>query len=191
MSTCTEILQRLMRPGRLHHAAVPKFADRIACAEEAGMPKSSRPKRRLVALLALSAVAGTLPMFLLEPVQAMEPEAVIEVGRAEFHQSCASCHGEDGRGDGPISGVLSAAPADLTQLEKNFDGSFPRQYVYETIDGRFGAHAHGPRDMPAWGSRYTANDWARRRSDHGWFDERAMVFGRINALTAYIESIQE
>lgn len=125
------------------------------------------------------------------PAHALEPEAVIGAGRIEYRKSCAGCHGEDGSGDGPIATVLLTAPRDLTQLKADNNGVFPWDYVYDAIDGRVGTHAHGRRAMPVWGDRYQVDALARRQKGQGYFDERAMVFGRINALTAYIESIQD
>jgi Cytochrome c len=57
-------------------------------------------------------------------------------GADEFRNSCAVCHGEDGRGDGPLAKVLTVKPADLTQIAKRNDGVFPVEKVSETIDGR-------------------------------------------------------
>ena len=37
-------------------------------------------------------------------------------GREMFLRHCASCHGETGKGDGPLAGELTAAPADLTRI---------------------------------------------------------------------------
>ncbi|MGY4567148.1 mono/diheme cytochrome c family protein [Bradyrhizobium sp. USDA 3256] len=59
-----------------------------------------------------------------------------DVGKAEFQASCASCHGADGKGKGPVSGQLKLPPADLTALARNNNGVFPTNAVYETIDGR-------------------------------------------------------
>lgn len=77
-----------------------------------------------------------------------------DVGKAEFQSSCASCHGPDGKGNGPISGQLKMPPADLTILTKNNNGVFPTATVYETIYGSKIIAAHGTREMPIWGERF-------------------------------------
>jgi mono/diheme cytochrome c family protein len=75
-------------------------------------------------------------------------------GKLEFQSWCASCHGTDAKGNGPISDQLKIPPADLTTLAKNNNGVFPTNAVYETIDGRKTISAHGTREMPIWGDRF-------------------------------------
>ena len=31
---------------------------------------------------------------------------VLDPGKAEYHSSCASCHGRDGKGNGPVTAEL-------------------------------------------------------------------------------------
>lgn len=40
--------------------------------------------------------------------------AVLSEGRRLFAANCASCHGADGRGDGPLAKTLNPPPTDLT-----------------------------------------------------------------------------
>ena len=68
--------------------------------------------------------------------------------------ACATCHGRDGKGNGPVSAALRVPPPDLTVLAKKNNGVFPFSSVYEIIDGRKAVIAHGTRDMPIWGDRY-------------------------------------
>ncbi|MDN4983763.1 cytochrome c [Bradyrhizobium arachidis] len=82
--------------------------------------------------------------------QAEDPD----VGKSEFQSSCASCHGADARGKGPVGDLLKVPPPDLTVLAKNNNGVFPTNAVYETIDGSKAVPAHGTRDMPIWGERF-------------------------------------
>ena len=77
-----------------------------------------------------------------------------DAGKAEFQSSCASCHGADARGKGPVSSHLKTSPADLTILAKNNNGVFPTNAVYETIYGSKTIPAHGTREMPIWGERF-------------------------------------
>lgn len=80
---------------------------------------------------------------------------IADVGRAEYMSSCASCHGADARGGGPVATELKTPPADLTFLARKNGGVFPYDYVYQIIDGR-GAPilSHGTREMPVWGYRF-------------------------------------
>jgi mono/diheme cytochrome c family protein len=77
-----------------------------------------------------------------------------DIGKSEFLSSCASCHGADGKGKGPVSEQLKVSPSDLTMLAKNNNGVFPTNAVYETIHGSKAVPAHGTREMPIWGERF-------------------------------------
>lgn len=77
-----------------------------------------------------------------------------DVGKSEFQSSCASCHGADGKGGGPLREQLKVPPPDLTVLAKNNNGVFPATALYETIDGSKAVAGHGSREMPIWGERF-------------------------------------
>lgn len=77
-----------------------------------------------------------------------------DIGKWEFQSSCASCHGADGKGKGPVAEQLKVPPPDLTVLAKKNNGVFPTNAVYETIDGLQRMPAHGSREMPIWGFRF-------------------------------------
>ena len=77
-----------------------------------------------------------------------------DIGKSEFQSSCASCHGTDARGKGPVSGQLKIPPPDLTMLAKNNNGVFPTNAVHETMYGLKTIPAHGTREMPIWGERF-------------------------------------
>lgn len=64
------------------------------------------------------------------------PEPELLTGRAIFLQNCASCHGADGRGDGPMAAGLPRPPADLTRLRAEGE-PFPTVHVMSYIDGYF------------------------------------------------------
>ena len=78
--------------------------------------------------------------------------AVRTSGRDTYLRLCASCHGTEGKGDGPLAGSLAKPPADLTQLAKRSGGRFDESAVMAAIDGRRAVAAHGTRDMPVWGA---------------------------------------
>lgn len=123
---------------------------------------------------------------------ALEREGLIRLGQEEYMAACASCHGKDGRGGGPVAEVLRQEPTDLTQLTKEYNGQFPRENLYRVIDGRQMINPHGSRQMPVWGWRFQAEAQEElRRVPHAWPDARALVIGRITSIIAYIESIQE
>jgi mono/diheme cytochrome c family protein len=115
----------------------------------------------------------------------------IDAGKSEFQFACATCHGIDGKGKGPVSSQLKVEPADLTVLAKKNNGVFPFSAVYEAIDGRQAVIAHGPRDMPIWGLRYTLPQIQESVRNYSSFDPEARVRARILALIDYLNRIQE
>ncbi len=56
-------------------------------------------------------------------------------GRTVFINSCASCHGLTGRGDGPLAAELEVKPADLTKIAARRAGLWPTVEVMSIIDG--------------------------------------------------------
>ena len=123
----------------------------------------------------------------------------LDAGKLEFQSSCATCHGIDGKGKGPLSEQLRVAPADLTVLAKKNDGVFPVNAVYETIYGIKRIVAHGPPDMPIWGFRYFARNTApgSKKPDHPDHyvelssDLDAIARTRLLAVVDYLNRIQQ
>ena len=119
------------------------------------------------------------------------PDATIEdvdydpiaLGRTHYLRYCASCHGQDGRGNGPVAEVLKEAPTDITQMRADGDGVFNVDSLIEIIRGLKDVRAHGTREMPVWG-----NIWG----DVGVQSSTpSQIEKRINELVEYIRSIQE
>jgi mono/diheme cytochrome c family protein len=104
-------------------------------------------------------------------------------GQATFAAYCASCHGPGGRGDGPVAEALTTPPADLTRLRAKYDGAFPADSVYASIDGRQDVVAHGTREMPVWG-----NVWSE---EHGEPVPLADSDLRVRELVEYLRTLQE
>jgi mono/diheme cytochrome c family protein len=103
-------------------------------------------------------------------------------GRAEYLQYCASCHGVEGKGNGPLAEDLRVTPADLTHIARRH-GVFPEPVVSEIIDGRRRMRAHGPGNMPVWGRRFD------QEIQYGPAGDIA-VRGRVALLVEYLRSIQ-
>jgi mono/diheme cytochrome c family protein len=104
-------------------------------------------------------------------------------GRAEYLQYCASCHGAEGKGDGPLAEDLRTAPADLTHITQRHGNVFPEPLISEIIDGRRRMRAHGPGNMPVWGRRFD------QEVPYGPAGDIA-VRGRVALLVEYLRSIQ-
>jgi mono/diheme cytochrome c family protein len=120
----------------------------------------------------------------------------IDAGKSEFRSSCATCHGTDGNGKGPLSEQLRVAPADLTVLAKKNNGVFPVNAVYEIIYGIKRIIAHGPPDMPIWGYRYYARNTApgSKKPDRNIdlsSDPDAIARTRMLAVVDYLNRIQQ
>lgn len=110
-----------------------------------------------------------------------------DMGQLEFKNSCASCHGLDGKGKTEMAKILHLQPPDLTLLLQKNGGVFPTARVYNTIDGRLELRGHGTRTMPVWGQRYT-EDAAHIYAD-ALLGERT-VRVRILALIDYLYLLQ-
>jgi mono/diheme cytochrome c family protein len=122
----------------------------------------------------------------------------LDIGKADFQSSCASCHGADGKGKGPVSDQLKVPPADLTSLAKNNNGVFPVATVYEIIDGRKMVSAHGTPEMPIWGQRFNPAmnvphivDPTYDALDPSRDMREVVVRTRILAIVDYLNRIQQ
>jgi mono/diheme cytochrome c family protein len=73
----------------------------------------------------------------------MIPPGKVTTGALEYRRHCASCHGPNGKGDGPVVAALKKKPADLTQITKGHAGKFPEDWVQNYIDGTDMIPAHG------------------------------------------------
>jgi mono/diheme cytochrome c family protein len=107
-------------------------------------------------------------------------------GRQVFVRFCASCHGPNADGNGPLASSLKTPPADLRAIARRNGGRFDEAAVMAVIDGRRAVSAHGPRDMPVWGdvfvSELTANEAPRPH-------QTALL--RAQLLTDYLATLQE
>lgn len=100
-------------------------------------------------------------------------------GKEMFDEYCASCHGMDGRGNGPAASALKMQPTDLTLLAQKNGGKFPTRHVMSSIQN-VTQNVHGSKDMPVWGTIFSSLG----NSNPG------IVQMRIGNLTKYLESLQ-
>jgi mono/diheme cytochrome c family protein len=108
------------------------------------------------------------------------------IGKQDFEQNCASCHGKDGKGYGEALYVIPGIkPPDLTQLTRNHGGVFPADQVYQSVDGRAGIPSHTRFDMPFWGTEFQQEGKAFTP------ESEAKAKERISDIVSYIKSIQE
>ena len=104
-------------------------------------------------------------------------------GREFYLQYCGSCHGKEGRGDGPVSPFLKVKPANLTLLRKNNKGIFPLRKVMTSIDGSRIVRAHGDREMPVWGEVF------KKEAEGEKYEEMTALL-KIKIIAEYISTLQ-
>lgn len=119
--------------------------------------------------------------------QAQVTPKKVDLGKLEFEANCASCHGANGKGNGPITDLLKKSPPDLTLLSQKNGGVLPVARLYEVIDGA-AIPGHGSREMPIWGREYKTAA-AEYYMDHP-YDPEVFVRGKILALIDYINRLQ-
>jgi mono/diheme cytochrome c family protein len=103
-------------------------------------------------------------------------------GSYTFRTYCASCHGENGKGDGPLAENLRFHPPDLTRIAKRTGGEFPAKKVTQIVDGREPLEGHGGPDMPVWGDAF-------KNAETGFDDERVKL--KIRAVVDHLAKLQE
>jgi mono/diheme cytochrome c family protein len=96
-----------------------------------------------------------------------------------FRAYCASCHGPDGKGNGPAAAALKTKVPNLTALSMRNGGKFPEANVRQMITGDAAVAAHGSRLMPIWGPVFHQIE---RDVDRGHV--------RVQNLVEYLQSIQ-
>ena len=102
-------------------------------------------------------------------------------GKGMYIAYCASCHGVDGKGDGPAEPALKALPTNLTVIAAKNGGVFPDAHIMQIIKGDSMTAAHGNKEMPVWGPVFL------QMGQH----DTAQVQLRIRNLTKYLASIQQ
>lgn len=134
--------------------------------------------------LLISLLISTL---VVSSVNASEAENAKEAGKEEFLYSCSLCHGEDAKGKGVFSTMLTIPVADLTVLQKENDGVFPFYESYRKIDGRGEVRSHALMNMPMWGERFSVTTQYSTEEKYN----ATLVRGKIFELLVYLRSIQE
>jgi mono/diheme cytochrome c family protein len=107
-------------------------------------------------------------------------------GKGSYVRFCSGCHGVDGKGNGPEASKLKEKPADLTQLAKKNNNTFPTARVTRILNGSEVIPAHGSRQTPVWGHEFGAGE--RTAGGHV---SPTVARERIQLIIRYLESIQE
>lgn len=110
----------------------------------------------------------------------------LKEGVVLYERHCATCHGIDGKGQGPMAGVLLIQPTDLTGLSAANGGEFPVLRVVQRIDGRDPLVSHGS-PMPVYGDFFEGDDTAMKTTS----GQPLMTSRAIADLVAFMKDIQE
>lgn len=135
-------------------------------------------------VLAFGATALLLAFFCSSPVRAEKERKAPSIhtvnGEEIFRDYCATCHGIDGRGDGPTAPALRCKVPDLTQISKRSGDKFPSVRIRNIIEGTETLTGHGSREMPIWGPIF-----------HQVGEDQDLGNVRTDNLTRHIESMQQ
>jgi mono/diheme cytochrome c family protein len=110
----------------------------------------------------------------------------VDLGKREYDNNCATCHGLDGKGNGPFVELLKRSPPDLTTMARRNGGIFPVAKAYDVVEGA--GPGHGGRDMPIWGKDYSVK--AAEYYMDVPYDHEAFVRARILSLIEYVNRLQ-
>ncbi|WP_170429451.1 c-type cytochrome [Ruegeria arenilitoris] len=108
----------------------------------------------------------------------------VETGAELYRHYCATCHGIDATGYGPMAGVLVIQPVDLTKLTGE-DGVFPTARVVARIDGRDPLVSHGS-PMPVYGPYFDGQDTSMKTPE----GQPILTSQPIVDLVAYLQTLQ-
>jgi mono/diheme cytochrome c family protein len=133
-----------------------------------------------LALAGLALLGGVMVYVATRPTEVVAVE-----GQDLFLRYCAPCHGDGGKGDGPVAAALQPPPADLTHLRERYGDSTPLRQTLAAIDGRRPVRAHGNSAMPVWGQIFE-RDMEERKI--GW--PKATTLQRERLIAEYVLTLQ-
>lgn len=134
-----------------------------------------------VLLAGLFAAASTAPDEKAKSQQHDPANLVHSLNGVDIYRAhCASCHGLEGKGDGPVAAALNTRVPDLTTISQRSGGIFPVARARKIISGDEVVLGHGSREMPIWGPIFHQIQQDR---DYGEI--------RIQNITDYLKSIQK
>jgi len=128
--------------------------------------------RHVLTILALCCISWIRPSW--------SADYVALSGEDLYRRFCASCHGIEGRGDGPVAASLRVEVPDLTRVARS---TAARDRIVRIIDGRHIIGAHGSRLMPVWGEDLT-------RLEIGNPDAERSAQVIIGRLADYVRGLQ-
>ena len=131
-------------------------------------------------LLWLACNSGTATLQNAAPARKPQSAVLPLDGDRIFRSYCASCHGADGKGNGPVAPALKAKVPPLTTLAQRNGGTFPAARVRAIISGDEVSSAHGSREMPIWGPIFHQIEY-----------DQDLGYVRLQNVTEYLATIQQ
>ncbi|MEX1234111.1 MAG: c-type cytochrome [Roseovarius sp.] len=110
----------------------------------------------------------------------------VSEGKRLFESRCATCHGINADGDGPMAPALLLQPTDLTRLERKNDGQFPLKRVVWRIDGRDPLVSHGS-PMPVYGDFFEGRNTVLKNTS----GQSITTSRPIADLVVWLQSVQQ
>ena len=107
-------------------------------------------------------------------------------GAETYARHCATCHGVDATGAGPMAPVLVLQPPDLTALSARNNGVFPVQRVVMRIDGRDPLVSHGS-PMPVYGDFFEGEELSLKTES----GQPILTSPAVNDLVVYLQGLQQ
>ena len=133
------------------------------------------------ALLWLAANPHVLALQNPPPAPTPDQSTILPLDGARiFRNYCASCHGPNGSGGGPVASALKTKVPLLTTLARRNHGTFPADRVRHIVAGDENHAAHGSREMPVWGPVF-----------HQIQNDQDLGYVRLQNVTEYLISIQQ
>jgi mono/diheme cytochrome c family protein len=108
-------------------------------------------------------------------------------GAEIYARYCATCHGAEATGGGPMAPILVLQPPDLTQLSARNGGVFPTTRVVMRIDGRDPLVSHGS-PMPVYGDFFEGDEAVPLKAESG---QPILTSRAVVDLVSYLESLQQ
>ena len=109
-----------------------------------------------------------------------------DAGKVLFEENCLSCHGPDGKGDGPSAADLNTPPVDLTRISARRDGVWPMLEVMTILDG-YNRNTLPREDMPVF-ENFLDNEMSEFDTGNG---VPTLVPTKLIEIVYYLESIQD
>ncbi len=107
-------------------------------------------------------------------------------GAEIYARHCATCHGADADGNGPMAPALVLQPPDLTRLTERNAGTFPMTRVVTRIDGRDPLVSHGS-PMPVYGDFFEGEELSLKTET----GQPILTSPAVVNLVAYLMAVQK